>query len=580
MIVLFIYLTEQLKEMGRILILLFLIPITSAHALEKICSSYYFTDDTISFTSNEKIFICGSKSDGWNEIPKAQANTTIKNLLSIRGYYQPSIKQVGKKYVVSKGKKSKISLIEFKNKPNRFDDEIYLGSIGNDLTEENLDEIENWTLNRLETLGYPCHSVKVQASFITEKVLVEINSGPRYRVKNIKRDNSTLLDPNSFKRHDALEEGDWYNGDYLSLTSRRLTNSGLVSYAYFNHSCKDPTTLTQKVTLNKPNTLIMGVGASTEELPIFKISWNNSRLDNLGSKLDSVLYLSSIEQSIEIGTTFYASTNSPSFYIKPFARFEIITEQFYKTRSDTVGITTGSSIDLPDSIVTFSLSPSKTREVQDEGEAPGESRFFALETTINLIDHYYEYFVASPRKGNEMMLKSTYFIGDTAVDNTSSKGNLLVLSGTSLINAGNFSPPDIILGVRYHYKTIVTDDISRTPQKYRLYLGGENDIRGFSRKSINNDEQGYTTTAHLAFETRFTNILPFNLQPLLFLDLAKVGFVTSSLTKTLYYAPGVGLRWQSPFGSFRTTIAKGLIQDGIEQEEEQYVFYLSYGREF
>ena len=139
--------------MGRILIFLFLAPITSAYALEKICSNYYFTNDEVSFTSNEKIFICGSKSDGWNRIPQNQAQTTIENLLSIRGYYQPSIKKVDKKFVIDKGEKSKISSIEFKNKPEKFDDEVYLGSIGNDLTEENLDEIENWTLNRLETLG-------------------------------------------------------------------------------------------------------------------------------------------------------------------------------------------------------------------------------------------------------------------------------------------------------------------------------------------------------------------------------------------------------------------------------------------
>ena len=324
----------------------------------------------------------------------------------------------------------------------------------------------------------------------------------------------------------------------------------------------------------------MGIGASTEELPIFKISWNNSRLDKLGSKLDSVLYLSSIEQSIEVGTTFYTSSNFPAFYIKPFARYEIITEQFYKTRSDTFGVTSGSSFDLSDSILALSLSPSRTREIQDEGEAPGESKFFALETSIHLIDHYYEYFLASPRKGDEIMLKSTYFKGDTALGNDNAKGNLLELSGTSLMNAGNFSPPDVILGIRYHYRTIITDNTSQVPQRYRLYLGGENNIRGFSRKSINNDEQGYSTTAHLAFESRFTNVLPLNLQPLFFIDLAKVGFDTSSLSKTLYYAPGIGMRWQSPFGSFRTTIAKGLIQDGIEQEEEQYVFYLSYGREF
>ncbi len=565
--------------MKYILSLIIFIPFYSAFALEEICDPYFFKEEIVSFTKNEKIFICGSKSEGWNTIPISQAKTTIKNFLSLKGYYQPTIQKKAEKFVIDIGTKSKIKEIEFLNEPPMFGNEVYQGSTGEDLTEENLDEIENWAKGRLETLGYPCNQVEIKASYLTGKVLVDISPGERYRVKSIERDFSSPLNANSYKRHDALEEGDWYNGDYLALTSRRLTNSGLVSYAYFNHSCNQPETLTQKITLNKPNTIIMGVGASTEELPIFKVTWNNSRLNKMGSRLESTLYLSSIEQSIEFGTNFFTSESIPALYFKPFGRVEIITEQFYKTRSQTVGIEAGNSIDLDDSQFIFSVTPTRTKEVQDEGEAPGESNFFALETSFNILDHYFEYFLASPRRGKEVKLKNTYFSGET-VTGEQINGNLIELTGTSLINLGNFSPPNIILGMRYHYKTILIEEEDLTPQKYRLYLGGENNIRGFSRKSLNNDEQGYTTTAYLGFESRFTHVLPFNLQPLAFIDLAKVGFSQSSLTPTLYYSPGVGLRWQSPFGSFRTTLANGLIQNGVENEDQQYVFYLSYGREF
>ena len=205
-------------------------------------------------------------------------------------------------------------------------------------------------------------------------------------------------------------------------------------------------------------------------------------------------------------------------------------------------------------------------------------RITSLKIAADVTSHYFEYFRNSPRKGHNLSISLTPY--KSLSDNFNESGTVLDIGGTFLsdFNQGDF--PNFILGTRFFFKNIVTDEISTIPQTYRLYLGGQEDIRGFGRKSINNNEIGYTSVAHLSFEGRFTHILPYKLQPFIFYDFAKSGVKSWSFTSDLYHSPGLGLRFESPVGNFRFNLAYGFIQNNTSSIREGTNFLFSYGREF
>lgn len=544
---------------------------------DKLCNKYTFLEGRVDFTDNEKMFICGSETKGWRQIPKTQSESFIQTFLKNRGYYQSKIEN----NVILTRQKSHISRVNFVNAPKAFFNLKYDDSVGKTLTEDNLKLIEDWTLQRLEATGHPCASVQISASYLSGIVKVKIDPKKKIHISKIQKEDTQELDTRSYQRHYAIKIDDLYNGDFLTLTSRRMMRSNLASYSYFTHSCDNPGVLNQKVIINKPNIVIFGVGASTEELPIFKSSWKNSRIDSMGSSFEVLLYMSSIEKSLELSHQYYLVKSVPSFSARTFVRYENIDERIFKTESQIAGIDFSYNKDIKNYSATASLIPRATNENQLEGEAPGESQFVSVEAKLKVLSHYYEFFQGSPRRGEELAVSVTNYNGSNNEDNKAA-GNLLHIQGIKLFNVTKFDPPKYVFGVRFSYDHLFSSTQDQTPQKYRIYLGGEDNIRGFARKSINNNEFGFMRALHFALESRFNDLLPYGIQPLVFFDMAKVA-TSKTFTDDILYSPGLGLRWQSPFGSFRATLAKGIIYDktqALRGTKERFNLFLSFGKEF
>jgi outer membrane translocation and assembly module TamA len=134
--------------------------------------------------------------------------------------------------------------------------------------------------------------------------------------------------------------------------------------------------------------------------------------------------------------------------------------------------------------------------------------------------------------------------------------------------------------VRFHYHTVVAQELEQIPQAYRLYLGGQDNIRGFARNAINNETLGHKTTSHIAIESRFTSLLAYGLEPFIFYDMAKASLEEFHLTNTTYNSPGICLRFESPIGNFRLSFANGDIESNTEKIETGWNAHFSYGREF
>ena len=553
------------------------VPIVNA-AVELICDDLYISSGQISFTDNEKKLICNGKTKGWGKIPLNQKIFQVKVYLQNRGYFRPTVKMEKKRSIIEHGEKSYIKRVKFLNKPPNFTKEKYIGSIGKVLTPQNLDEIKAWTTNRLASIGYPCAEVEGRASFVTGTVKLNIKANEKTYLKKLEREKTTRFAPEIFQRYDAFEMGDIYNNDFLSLTTQRVMNSGLVSYSYFKHECSHPHAIDQKFISKKPNTMIFGVGGSSEELPILEFKWKNTGLDNKGSEFNSLLYVSNIQQKFEVGLTYYPRLTSPRFSIRPALKIKKSKEEIFETEERKLELGFRKTQDTSTKTYIFEAIPSYSRETNIDSDLPEEVRVTSLRLNSDLTSHYYEYFRNSPRKGHRAGISITPYSSQTK--EYSEAGTAIDIGATFLTNVSSLDPPNFIFGTRFFFKNIVTDELSTIPQSFRLYLGGQDDIRGFGRKDINNNEVGYKSVAHLSFEGRFTSILPYQLQPYLFYDFAKSGLESWTFTHELYHSPGIGLRFESPIGNFRFNLARGMIANNNTELKDGTNFYFSYGREF
>jgi len=562
----------------------------------KICDDFYInsTDflllfSSLSFSENEKLLICGGDKPGWKKIPKWQALSNLKNFLSARGYNSPELHQTDQRVEVSKGERSQIEEIEFMGVPEGFRNFKFLGAEDRILTSTNLDVIESWAGSRVKMLGYPCPEVASQADVKTGRVEVRVDKGAATKIRKVMRDTEGNLRSRALSRFDAFKKNDLFNGENLSLTSRRVVNSGVADYSDFSVDCKssdyDRGVLQQRLTFNKPQSIVLAVGGTTEELPLLKLSWRHARLDKNASLVRADVTLSPVRQSFISVGNLYIFNNAPRLYFLSELKIERFSEETVNSleqRFVNQSFSLGLGYTYDDAQKTFKVEskPTYTIEDQEKGQGFQNIKYLSLESAFNLYSHRFEFNQAAPFTGYEFNFDWSFRQKGVG---SSFSGNLYSLNGTYLLNWGGYDPPLFVLGFRYAYTSLVTSDLKAAPNRWRQFLGGGENLRGFARKSINNDALGFRTTAYLGTELRALRLLLFNIQPLIFFDVGRVGFDAFEFTSHDLLSPGLGLRWQSPIGAVRATASRGFAEDSDKAEldiEEEWNFYISLGREF
>ncbi|MDA9189527.1 BamA/TamA family outer membrane protein [bacterium] len=554
---------------------------------EKLCNNFYIAGNTLfkslSFNSNEKKLICGSDTPGWRNIPMNQALRQIGLSLESRGYYKWSKTEHGEKVIIDPGEKAKLEKIILVDEPERFGEISYKGIIGQTINPDKLKEVENWSLKRLRAIGYPCAKVEVSGSYEQDAVKVKILKGPKVYIRSVKREKLEQIKPATLGRHDVFNIGDEFNGDYLDLTSRRLSKFGITSYSFFNHQCEDPENLghlSHNALLDKAQSLIFAVGASSEEFPFSKIQWKHSRLDRKASWAVAELYVSPVRKSLNSEMKFYFTDSYPRMFLFPSLNVSHEREEVYTALFQKYKFGIGYLHDFSHHQLGLKFGPTYNFERTFKGPVIDKKNYLSFETNISFNSHYFEYFQFSPRHGFNLDLE---LITQKKGIGSDFSGNRVSLKGKYLFNIGSFDPPVIILGLRGEIRFLDVDSLESTPQVLRMYLGGINNIRGFANKSINNNNLGYLTSLYLGFEARFASFLPYKIQPYIFYDLAKVGLRAYKFSNALLHSPGLGIRWESPIGVLRLSAASGKIHGKGEElvhTQEEVNYFFSYGKEF
>ncbi|MFH1356608.1 MAG: BamA/TamA family outer membrane protein [bacterium] len=550
------------------------------------CPSVILTSPhQIKFTENEKILVCGDpKSDSWREIPPFQARYFAKVFLQQRGYQNPVFKEKNDVLFIETGPLSRIKKIEITGQPPRgFKISHGIKTDYGLMTPAVINTIENKATTWLTTRGYACPQLETEAFSATETLHLKINSGTKKPFLKIEQQKIPGLRDNILRRYDAFSMKKPYNSQWLELTTQRIESNGIVQHTHFTTECQDnEVVVKQQITPGAPRLFTIGFGANTEQLVIAKSSWRHARLGQNASSLQFSLFASYIKQEFETEAHWYFLPYVSRWHLKPTLTVTRRDEKNFEYVSFDAALLPAVTWDGQYFGISLAFGPNLNFTRTFEGAAQETTHFLSTVFKAELTSHGYEYHALDPLTGYTLRFLGELNHASLFSDVTAHKFSL---TGQALYNVADLDPPFLTVGFRGGLYLTATDrdasTFGRLPPEFLYYLGGSPNLRGFGRSEIANAGQGALTAFFSSIEVRFRNILPLDVQPIFFTDLGMLGSRSASLDKTLYWSPGLGLRWSSIIGVFRATAAHGFsVGNNNSNQPSHWQLYLSFGEEF
>lgn len=541
--------------------------------------------DELNLSKAETKMICGDAGNPtWESIPLTQAAFFLRGFLQARGYQRPEIDMGTGALHVKVGKLTLVQGIRIVGAPHDLKPERYWEPNGRPLTPDRLNDIEKWVKRKLAESGFPCAHVKSEGNAVTGIVTVNVASGPPWSIREIQEDPIPGMIGGIPRRYDPFELGDSYDARLLELSAQRLMTQDIVLNASFTTLCENPEPgiVRENLLPGEPRMISFGFGFDTEQLFIGQALWKNSRFSTTASLLRAEAMASYRRQKISGQFDWYYLPFPSRHYLNNVVMLEREFEDVFESRNFLLRSAPAWNVRLPKGSLELVAGPSYRQYVTIRGGGPGLTQMTALDLDINYISHDFEYYSVSPRDGLSTTLSVTSADKGAASDISATRA---LLGFTKLWNIWELDPPVLVLGLRGEYATTIPRDtpVEDLPASFRNFLGGSSSLRGFGRRALPRDPRGALTRAHIGAEVRINHALPAKFQPFVFADAGKLGAVSRQLDPTLYWSPGLGLRWESPIGTMRATAAHGLIE-GKERENLRHLmrwqFYFSLGEQF
>lgn len=573
-----------------------LIPIVAtlfscAHSEQQLCDNITLKQGRLNLSANEKVIVCGSPKggEGWRDVPLPQAQYHLKVLLQEQGHLNPRFERRGNQLDVWSGARAEFNDFKVEGADGILHPDKKRKVIGENITPEKLDEINQWAETELRSQGFACPRVDVKVQAWDGLAKVSVAPGLRAKVANIQRTGLDSLDEETLARYMAFEVGDVYDVRATQLSVARLLADGLIQSAYFTAACRgDLVDLHLRADVGEPRLFRVGFGASTEEFPFVDFWFKNTKLDDRASSLTATLHASPRLQSLEINTELYVLPWGSRSFLGPRFRAARKSEKFLEELSSKLGADFGRNWDMWSTRFRGRVGPTLNYVNTIQGQGPDDVSFFSWEGTLMAMSHVYEVGARNQFDGWEARFD---YDGQRADGGSYINVDRYEVSFKQLWNLGNFAPPLFVLGTRFDVAAVdsrnnVSDPdpkAAKLPSEYRVFYGGDDNLRGFGRKVLNNADFGYLTAAYLGFELRLIEELPYRLEPFLLYDVAKLGDGRYNLDDPVFTSWGVGLRWASPFGTIRGSAARGEIfnEDRIaDAYPQEWVYFFSFGQEF
>jgi translocation and assembly module TamA len=541
---------------------------------------------TVRLTDVERKLLCGDPdTEGWRTIPLNQAEYFMRAFLQQRGYQAPRFSRAGGKLRVEIGPKSRVTGLEVKGFPPGVDASKLRKLKGGDLTPQNLDGVKKALISHLENHGYPCPAIELSADARSGLLSVQASPGAPGVMGPIVPARLEQVDSRVFRRYEAFRPEQAFDQRLLSLTAERTIADSLFVSAYYDVLCSTAgPTIVQRVVAGKPRLYKLGAGFDTEGYVIGRAQWQKSRIGWRDSSLEGSLYGSFREQTAAASMHYYLDPASRG-YLMPEIQFDREDQIQYHYVTAQASLRPGTSWDGESWRGDVLAGPVEEHITTVRGVGPPNDTFLALNTNWTLTDHLYEYYAAEPLRGWRASFETRSRVAGVQSTLTAHR---VTAQGVALWNVGNYEPPVFVFGTRYWIGTTFLNDPALAQRTLapdmRFFLGGDSNLRGVALNGLPRDENGFLTVAYDGLECRMGDVLPYGLQPLVFLDAAMAGRREAHLDPDVYYSPGAGLRWRLPFGSLRGTAARGLVWHRDPTSPPLYPphwqFFFSFGQEF
>lgn len=576
---------------GTLLLSAFALSATTAAAKERrdVCPHIHLVDGTMDLNSNERVLICGDDDggEGWKAIPLPQSILQLRTVLRNQGYLNPRFESDQGHIRVWRGERARISNLRVVGAEGVLKPEKKRKVVGAPMEPRKLDEVSAWAYSEIRRQGYACSQVRVQAQEWNQEIVTEVQLQSTKRFGKIETGSLGDLNPDILNRYRPFEEGAPYDIRKTQLMTSRLLADGLFQSAYFLVHCEgDRADLQLEASIGKPKIFRFGVGATTEEFPFVDISFRNARLDDEASSFTARVYASPREVSTTFSSELYWVPWSTRSFWGPRLKFAYENEEFVETQTAEAGADIGSKWDLFGARFIARGGTTMNYAKTMRGAGPDDVYYPTLDATFTITSHDYEFSVRDQFEGWTAQL---FYRGQSKGLGSKADVNRYKVDLKSLWNIGAFSPPLLVFASRAEAIVVDADEINGNlnrdlvPVNDRIYLGGDENLRGFKRQSINNGDLGFLTALYLGFELRLIEQVRYKFQPFLLFDAAKVGNQRYTLDDPVFLSEGIGLRWPSPFGTLRGTAAYGHVQNGdttTASFNARWTFFLSFGQEF
>ncbi len=555
-----------------------------AVAQTSICHSVFITGLNLKLSQNEKILICGTNDDSaWGEVPLSQAQYQLKVLLQNKGYLNPSFERRNNQLFVNVNAQTQTENLIIQGallNPNK-----KRKIIGYPLEPKKLDEVKQWAEVELRRQGYACPQIEVEAS--DRNIHLQIQPGQKGYYTTIERRGFESLTDSVPLRFEAYKLGQPFEAFDSQITVNRLLNHGLFQSAFTNLKCVNNTVSLKLVAgVGKPRLVRFGVGASTEEIAFTEVLFRDTKLDNKASTFSASARASVIRQELKLDSQFFILPVITKSYLGPHLLVERRKERTYEIARTQVGADIGYDFDFMDYRFQARGGPLFNYEKTFTGVGPRDSKFISIGADLKFSSHNYE---ALLRQQFEGLTGELNYQGQREGIGSSINVDRYDITLKHLWNIHGFSPPLFVFATRFELTLVDSADIDRAvnsdilPIDYRVFYGGDANLRGFSRESINNNGLGFLSALQLGFELRLVEELPYGLEPFLLYDLSRVGDERYKLLPSTLVSTGLGLRWASPFGTLRFSAAQGQIWNmtpELENVHQGLVINVSFGQEF
>lgn len=548
------------------------------------CPGVVFEGPALSLTDSERRMVCGDpESEVWRDLPRSQVERYLRAFLQQRAHHFPVFTLRGRTLVVDPGRRTLVTKLTGLGLPEGLDLGKRRRVVGRPLTPVLLDSVKRDLLLDLQNRGYACPEVGVTADAKTGELSTSLLGGEVLTVREISEPVLPGLDSGMFQRFEAFERGKPMDRRLFSLTSDRIVTEALFISSSYDVSCgTEGAAVLHRAVPAPPRLLRLGIGVDTEGLARARASWRHSRIGWRGSSAVATIEASSREQSAEAFLRWYLGPSS-RWHLVPRAVAARIDEARFETRSAELSLMPAVTFDDQNLHGAFQAGPAVQYADTVRGVGPDDSVFMTFNTRAELTTHSFEYFQRDPRNGSRAELETASRVSEISSELTAHR---LRLSLQKLWNLGAYDPPLAVLGTRGWIGTTVIGDrqaaVEGLPPAFRFFLGGDGDFRGASRGELG-DEFGFLSAAYQGIELRAGDVLPYRIQPLVFIDAAMAGRTPLHLQRDVYYAPGFGARWATFVGAFRVSLARSLVwrrDPATAPQRGHWQFFFSYGREF